>query len=537
MALSVIQSGTNLQLVSDAGIISPTLTLPTGITLRSDIPPRFVVFGRYVILVNTPSQPLIIDSTGTVRLLCPKAPRLAPILSAVAGGTLTGSYGNARYTFVTLDPAGNLISESDFSPASNTVTLATQFLQAANLDISPDQISGRRIYRPTNLGAVLFQWVDLDGNILTSIQDDLSDAGLSLVAAPLLGTPPDLTMIAEFRNRLFGVDRIDIDDLRYTEVGLMYAWTQDNVFPIPSVGSDSVGVRALLPRREYLGIGRQNQLLALTGTDDTDFSIVKLSQNLGVSSQESVAVYRDVAYFLWEDGVYQWSDAGIECVSDGKALVGTGSVQYHGSVRSWFATDNYFNRSMFQYAFGQVDPVRFKYRLYLFVAGSTTDITWVEYDLIDKTWWGPHLTSAFSPTSVFTLLDGNLVPRPTVGATDSNLYREQDTRTDGPASAIIMDVQTKRYGMDEPDLDKYYGELSVVGKAQTSGTMNIHLEVGELNASVVTDPIWDMTQSRQRLQRVGTGKHVEFEFTNDEVGQDVQLYGIEVAPVSILGRR
>jgi len=63
-----------------------------------------------------------------------------------------------------------------------------------------------------------------------------------------------------------------------------------------------------------------------------------------VSSQESVAVYRDVAYFLWEDGVYQWGDDGLICLSDGR-------------VRSWFATDSYFNRKRFQYAFGGVDPL------------------------------------------------------------------------------------------------------------------------------------------------------------------------------------
>jgi hypothetical protein len=522
-SIAVIQSGTDLQLVNSSGAVSAPLTLPTGINLRSDVPPRFVVFGRYVVLVNTPSQPLIIDATGTVRLLCPKPPRLAPVLSAASGGSLTGSYNGVRYTFVTNDTFGNLISESDFSPPSNSQAVVSQYLVASNLDISPDQISGRRIYRPTNLGATNFQWVDLDGNVVTSIQDDLSDAGLSLVAAPFLGTPPDLTLVAEYRDRLFGVDRVDVDDLRYTEVGLMYAWVQDNVFPIPSVGSDSVGIRGLIPRREALGIGRQNQLLQLTGSDDTDFTIVKLSQNLGVSSQESVAVYRDVAYFLWEDGVYQWDSSGLVCISDGK-------------VRSWFAKDDTFNRGMFQYAFGMVDPVRLKYRLFLYEAGSTSQMNWVEYDLVEKTWWGPHRTDAFTPLSTFTILDDNLVPRPTVGA-DTSLYREQDTCTDGINTGIPLDIITKRYDLDEPDLDKYFGELSVTGKAQSTGTLDIALDVGELNANSPGDPVWDMTKSRQRLQRVGAGKYVEMEFTNNQVGQDVQLYEVEVSPVSILGRR
>lgn len=524
MAFSLIQSGTDLQRVSEAGVISAPLALPTGVVLRNDIPPRMVVFGRYVIVVNTPSQPLIVDAAGIVRLLCPQPPRLAPILSNAAGGTLTGTYSGVQYTFITTDGSNRLITESDFSPPSNSQAVAGEFLKASGLDVSPDQITGRRLYRPTTDGAVNFQWLDLNGNTLTTVQDDLSDAGLSLVSAPILGTPPDLTLIAEFRDRLWGVGRLDIDDLRHTEVGLMYAWPADNVFPVPSVGSDKLGVRALIPRRESLGIARQNQFLMLTGSDDTNFALARLSENLGVSSQETVSVYRDVAFFLWEDGVYMWSDNGIDCLSDGK-------------VRSWFATDDTFNRSMFQYAFGAVDPIRFKYRLFLYVAGSTTELNWVEYDLIEKTWWGPHKTTAFTPTSIFTLLDGNLVPRPTFGSTDGNLFREQDTRTDGSLSPIEFDVVTKRYALDEPDLDKYWGELSVVGKAQDLGTTNINLSVGELNAGVTNTLEWDMTKPRQRLSRVGVGKHVEVEFTEAEIDQDVQLYGFEIDPVNLVGRR
>jgi hypothetical protein len=524
MSISIIQAGTDLQLINDAGAISAPLTLPTGVTLRTDVPPRFVVFGRYVVIVNTPSQPITVDTTGVVRLLAPAPPRLAPILSTAAGGTLTGTYSGVRYTFVTKDQFGNLISESGFSPPSNSAAPANQFLVASNLDISPDQISGRRLYRPTTDGAVLFQWVDLDGNVLTSVQDDLSDAGLSLVAAPILGSPQDLTLIAEFRDRLWGVSRLDIDDLRYTEPGLMYAWADDNVFPIPSVGSDSQGIKALMPRRESLGIGRQNQILALVGSDDDTFQIIKLSQNCGVISQESVSVYRDTAYFLWEDGVYTWDDSGINCISDGK-------------VRSWFNNDDTFNRSMFQHSFGAVDPIRLKYRLFLYNAGSETELSWVEYDLVEKTWWGPHNTLAFDPSSVFTLLDTDLVPRPTFGGTDSNLYREQDERTDGLSSQIIFDVITKRYAMGEPDLDKYWGEMSVIGKEQDAGFVDIKLDVGELDNNSNFDPIWDMTFPRQRLQRVGTGKHAQIEFVNDEIDQDVQLYGFEIDPVNILGRR
>jgi len=79
------------------------------------------------------------------------------------------------------------------------------------------------------------------------------------------------------------------------------------------------------------------------------------------------------------------------------------------------------------------------------------------------------------------VLDGDLVPRPTTGGDDSNLYREQANRTDSTSTAINESVELKRFSMDVPDMDKYWGELSIIGKAQTSGTMDVGLAVGDLS--------------------------------------------------------
>lgn len=539
MALSIVQAGTGLQLISDDGTVSAPLTLPTGVTLRADVPPRFFVFKRYVVLVNTPSQPLTIDATGTVRLLSPRAPRFAPTLSAQSTGTLSGVF-RSKYTFVVMDGLGNIISESDYSPVGGPTTLATQALRAASLDLSPDQISGRRLYRTTDNGAVYFQWVDLDGNTLTSVQDDLADAGLSLFAAPILGTPPRLTTIAEFRGRLFGVGDIDVDHLRYTEAGIQYAWPEDNIIEIPAVGSDSFGVVALVPRREALGVGRRNSLIQVTGSGvetfdadgnflTIDFDVVILSKELGIESQESVKVYRDTAYFLWKDGVYSWNSEGIKCISDGDDAGGK-------SVRSWFTSGDFFNADMFPHAFAHIDGDTPKYRLFLASAGSSVINRWIEYNIQDGTWFGPHLTTLFTPTSAFNRQNDADKDTPVIGATDANLYTEQETRTDGLTTVITLDVVGKRHDLNEPDKDKYWGEISVIGKAQT-GILTVTSRAGELNATRTISQQSDMAKSRQRLGRLGKGKHVQIEFVNAEVGVDVELYGYTIDPVNIIGRR
>jgi hypothetical protein len=403
------------------------------------------------------------------------------------------------------------------------------------LDISPDQISERRLYRPTSGGSVLFQWVTLDGNVQTAIQDDLSDAGLSLFGAPILGTPPYLTLIGEFRGRLWGVGALDVDHVRYTEAGIQYAWPSDNIIPVPVVGTDVFGVSALAPRREALGIGRRNMLLQVTGSgiEDSDgipdFDMVILSKELGIESQESVCVFRDTAYFLWKDGVYAWNSEGLKCISDGTS-------DGRGAVRSWFATDNYFNRNQFPVAFAHVDPARPVYRLFLCSAGGTVTDRYVEYDFNDGTWWGPHETDLFTPLSAFYRSDASDRYIPIIGG-NQTIYQDQALRTDGALTAISFNVIGKRHDMQDSDVEKYFGELSIFGAAQITGLLEIISRSGNLNSTQLIRQYWDMRKNRQKLGRAGHGKHMELQLVNSEVGQDVELFGYEVDPVNLMGRR
>lgn len=532
MALTIIQTGNSLQLMDESGGLT-VLTLPSGITLDTTVKPRWATINNNVVLVNTPSQPLAISADGTVRILTPKPPRLAPILSGVAGGTLTGSY-RVKETFVTLDMFGNILSESDYSPISNKVSIVSQFLKVSNADVSPDTITLRRFYRTTDNGAVFFQWVDLDGNVLTTIQDDLADAGLSIFAAPVLGTPPRLTAIAEFRGRLFGVGDTDIDNLRYTEAGIQYAWPVDNLIPIAGSGSDKFGITGLIARRESLGVGRRNVLSQIVGSGaengtDIDFDPVIVSREVGFEGQETVKVFRDVVYFLWKDGVYTWGPDGITCVSDG-------SSSGIGNVRTWFASEDFFNRDKFSIAFAHMDPNSPFYRLFLCSAGSDVIDRWVEYDIDNKVWFGPHKTGLFTPTSAFQRSTATDMKIPLIGG-PASVFEEQDTRTDGMGTAIEFDVVGKRHDMDVPDQDKYFGELSMLVTEQTTGTLKVIARTGERNATRRIVQYSDLRKPRKRLGRLGKGKHSQVELFNDVVGQDVKVQGYIVDPVHILGRR
>ena len=500
------------------------LTLPDGVTLDTTVPPRWAVFGNYAILVNTPSTPLTIDAFGTVRPLVPKAPAVAPVVSAGGAGGLTGTYGGLRYTYVIKDAIGNVIAESGFSPPSNTVTIAASKLRVTGVTTSSEPISARRVYRPTSNGAVLFPWLDIDGNTVTEVQDDLADALLSLVAAPELGNPPRLVLIKEWRDLLWGVGDINHDLLVASAPGFPYAWLDSNTIAIPGTGRDQFGIRSLMPRREALGVGRRDIIWQVTGTTFDDFRAVKLSENTGIESNESMVIYRDTVWWLWKDGVYQWDDNGIVNIAE------------RGGVKSWFATNSYFNRDLFPISFAVFDPVRLKYRLYLAGAGSLKVDHWVEYDVENNTWWGPHKTDAFDPTCAFVFSDDEDKVEAVAGSEDAFIWKEQDAANDGETFGIPVDLDTCFYDMSTPDLEKYWGQLSMVGKVQAKGVLNITPKTGYLDAASQAPISYDMTKGRQRLRRLGSGKLMQMNWQHGTKDEPVELYNF-MLPYHILGRR
>ena len=534
MAFNLVQAGSSLYSVNAAGGVSSALTLPTGVTLSDKRIPRFARFKRYVIVVNTPSRPISVDDTGTVRPLTPLPPTSTPVLAGETGGTLSGAF-LAKQTFVFLDSAGNVIAESDYGPlpiltvAAPAVTISAQYLRMTNLSLSPDTsaISGTRIYRTTKgPGAAYFQWLTIPGNTQTRVRDDKSDAALQVIAAPTLGSAPDLTLVAEWQGRLWGVDRTGIDNLRYTEAGTAYAWSALNTLPIAHVGDDRFGILGFAPRRETLGVGRQNRLVQIAGNTRANIRPVGAIENCGFLSQESVVIYRDTVFFLWRDGVYQWDGDGLVCVSD-KAGVG-----------SWFKSNSFFNPSMFSQAFAVFDPLHLRYRLFLCSADSIVTNRWIEYSLKTGKFYGPHLTKAFVPTCALGIRGTDGQTHPMVGSREGSLSYDTFDRTDWEMFSIPMRVTTAGHDGGDPDHEKYFGQLSVHTEKESKGTLTTTPSVGDAETETVGEAMnYDLTQTRERLDRIGTGKEASLVFANDELGQHVTILGYQIDPVHVIGRR
>lgn len=526
MSYTLVQAGSSLQFVDTSGAVT-TLTLPTGITLATDKPPRFAVFGRFTVMTNTPNRPITIDPQGVVRVLCPFPP-VAPVsLSSGGAGGLTGNY-KAKQTFVIRDTFGNIIAESDFGPPMLAPFAAVaNTIGISDIQISPDtsSVTDTNIYRTLDSGEVYFLWKELDGNVVNDFNsDDLADLALSVFAAPRLGTPPDLTLAAEWRGRLWGVGRTDVDVLRYSEPGSMYSWPISNGISVPRLGADSRGVAGLIARRESLVVGRRNNIQQVTGTSDDDFRLIRVTDEAGIESYESVAVYKDTAFFLWKDGVYALDANGVRCISNDR-------------VRSWFTKDDTFARDRFQYAVGMIDPVRLKYRLFLAAAGSVVNDRWIEYDLADGTWWGPHKTGAFTPVSAIVVTDTNDEKIPMIGSSSGFLWEEQSTATDDTATAIDFDVDTGFDAQGSANVDKYWGNLSVMGKVQSTGTVAITPRVGDTDAAAKLAMQYVMSAGRQLIGRLGVGSLLKLNFRHNVAGEPVEIYGYEIDDVHELGQR
>lgn len=528
MPFTLLQAGNTLRTVNTDGGLSPAaLTLPLGISLATNVTPRFARFGRYVIVVNTPTRPLSVDVDGVVRPLTPLPPASAVALSTGGAGSLSGTYLSLQ-TYKLLDALGNIISESDYGPAMAAAYTVSAANLKATFPLSSEVVSASQIYRTTTNGAVYFQWSQVAGNTTNTVENSISDAAIGLFAAPELGSAPDLTLIAEFAGRLWGVERSQPDFLRYTTAGTMYGWSALNTLLIPRVGSDSAGITALIPRRAALGVSRHNTVVQVTGSQRTNFqpTIVNGGEQAGCVSQESVAVHIDVAYWLGRDGIYRWDSEGIRCVSD------------EAGVRTWFTQDTYFNKSMFWRAFGAVDPETNTYNLFLASRGSAIHDRWISMDLGTGKFFGPHKTDAFGPTCALWVAGRNQQPFYMVGSREGFLSQTQDPRNDWDLFPIDAQATMRGDEMEDPEQEKYYGELSVHVESQTTGTLTITPELGSVDETTATAAMTaPLTQARTRVNRIGTGNTMVLNFDNAELNVDAAIYGYEIDPVNEVGRR
>jgi hypothetical protein len=533
----LVQAGSALQIVKSDGTIASTLALPTGVTVDATRRAKSAVLGSNVIIVNSPSQNLWLDPlTFVLRPMAILPPIGPPNAAAGASTGLTGAY-QWKVSYGIKDDAGAIINESPLTPASLTVTLANQDGSLTNIPISPNTyVNCRRIYRTAAGGTIFFRVFDIDDNFTTAILDSVSDASTDrLPEEPTLGNPPGsmsgvrLKLLVTWKNYLWGVgDRFDLlDVLKYSEDNQFYAWGAANFFNIYPVGEDAFGITGFLARRDALGVLKRQLLTKVIGSSPADFEVKTVVDKVGCIAPESCTVIRDVGYWLAEDGVYKWSDDGVECITREK-------------VDAWFTTDTYFNRSKFPDALGAYNPLTNAFELQLAAAGSTDLDRWISFHIDKQEWLGPHKTGAFTPTARALLRSDANALRPVIAGSDGYLYlQNQTTPSDVAAAANAIDaiVEPKWHHGKAPNVEHFFGALFLLTRIESAGQqMTITPYTGGLDAAAGVAMTSDLTLGRQRLGIIGTGRLARLQFRQNTVAQRFLLYGYEF-PMHELGVR
>lgn len=531
------QAGSSLQLIKSDGTVS-TLTLPSGVTIDTTKRAVSAVLGSAVIIGGSPTVNLWLDPVDfTVRPLSILPPLASPDLAAGGGTGLTGVF-RVKVGYAIKDESGNILAQSPLTPQSAPVTLANTRLALTSIPISPSPyVNCRQIYRTAADGTLFFHAFDIDDNYTTAVEDGTLDAALSrLPEEPELGNPGgamagiSLKILVEWKNYLWAVvNRFDlVDELIFTAENKFWAWPSANNFPIYPKGEDVFGVTGVLARRDALGVLKRQKLVKVIGSNEDDFEVKTVVEKVGCVALESCIVIRDVGYWLGEDGVYKWSDQGVENITREK-------------VDPWFTTDTYFNRDMFPSAQAAYNPQANSLEIALAAAGSSNIDRWISYHLDKKEWLGPHKTDAFTPTARALLRSDANRLRPAIASSGGHIYlQNQATRSDIAAVSTAIDsiLEPKIHHGGSPNTENFFGELSILTKRESAGTMTItpYLTKDEQAEAATTAFTATLTKGREALGIIGTGRLMRLQFRKNTVDQGFLLYGYDF-PFHPLGKR
>ncbi len=530
MPYAIVHSGTSLYRMNPDGTAT-AISLPAGVTFSSSRAMRTAILNRRVFICRAPGVNLQFnpESIGLYPITL-TAPTVALTTAAGAAGYLRGRY-RYRYSYARKTGAGVVIAESAMSPASTPRDVTDLKISLSVIAASAEATCNcRRIYRTLNDGADYYNIYDINDNTTTTYTDDNSDYDVGLIpTTQILSTPPGsdasdyFRICTAWRSRIWASPKLYPDRVYFSEIDAMHQWSDSMFFSIKPEGMDQFGVIAFFTRRDELGLAKRRSIWKIIGDTLDTFRAVQVVEGIGCCSVGSVVTIRDKTYFLYDDGVYEWGPEGLISLTN-------------ETVHPWFNTDDYFNRGMFANSFGFWNPKDDTYNLFLASAGNTTLDRWVSFDLQRRQWLGPHKTTAFAPTCGGLLEDESGILWPVVGATGGYLYQQNAAARNDDGSSIPMDVLTAAHHGGDPDVHHYWGELTPLTKRESAGTLVITPTLGDLDAIPQAPILHDLTQERARLRRIGVGRLLQLRFENDELDQEVELYGYEV-PRHTVGRR
>lgn len=295
-----------LLVVTDGGVyvqgaVGVFTALTTG--LASGYPFYTTTLSNRAIISSEGNAPRKCDG-ATVLPLAVTAPVAAPT-SAVGGvGVLTGDY---RYKITFVSALG---AETNPSPASATVTPATELINLSNIPLGGTDVVSRKVYR-TLSGGTLFYYLDTIGNnTATAYSDNIPDSQVSTDLAPwTYDTPPSgLRFLTAYKKYLFGVTRGEPTVLYHS-----YSSTPETFYTDASLGfildiggEDGEEIIGLAPLRDNLYVFKDRSTWPIIGSTPDDFQVIPQPINQSLSLHHRSISVVDYGQGDMLVGVNQW---------------------------------------------------------------------------------------------------------------------------------------------------------------------------------------------------------------------------------------
>lgn len=241
------------------------------------------------------------------------APEDAPDVIVASGTNLPAGNYAWKFTFVIEDDDGNLLWESNPSPARE-VTLAGDSDVTIICPASDDpRVNARYVYRTTAGGAIYKYAGRIVGNAASSeFIDDVTDAALGSVVEYTHFVPPTCSIAEGANERQFFIDggKLRWSENAYTESYLEYV-PPINFKELPK-GGPGTGLKRLYNERtgrDDLLIFQERSFHILPGADPNQ-PIVTLAEDTGCAQQDTIVEYSGGVVFLTKDNAVVYYKGG-----------------------------------------------------------------------------------------------------------------------------------------------------------------------------------------------------------------------------------
>lgn len=222
----------------------------------------------------------------------------APDSTMTAATAPTGTALSGVYSYKVTYVNSNLV-ESDVSPVSNTITVASQDVRLTSIPVAPASfgVNSRRLYRTEDGGSSYLRLATISDNTTTTYDDGIADASLGVEAPTDQGEiPTTATSLIFHQGRIFCIDTAD-NLVKYSEIGNPYVFKATSFRRPGDTSGDIPKALGIYENSVFVGCVRSNWLIYMPDADDTNWVDIRIKSPYGCKSPFGLFNYNNRLMF------------------------------------------------------------------------------------------------------------------------------------------------------------------------------------------------------------------------------------------------